>query len=105
MRRSGQRKFASTANVHIRIQGAGTDGASGLKAIRDAEVFDTLKAVVFPALLKDRASGVPIRIWVPGCSTGEEAYSIAMCLLESMEAAAFAESLSRNTGMHAAPLG
>jgi two-component system CheB/CheR fusion protein len=54
---------------------------------RDAEVFDALKTVVFPAILKNRPSGLPIRVWVPGCSTGEEVYSIAICLIESMETA------------------
>lgn len=49
---------------------------------RDKEAFDALKAIVFPNILKDRPSGSPVRIWVPGCSTGEEVYSIAICLLE-----------------------
>jgi two-component system CheB/CheR fusion protein len=48
---------------------------------RDPEVFDALKKDVFPRLLGTRADG-PIRIWVPGCSTGEEVYSIAICVLE-----------------------
>jgi two-component system CheB/CheR fusion protein len=37
---------------------------------------------VFPALVKHRPRGQPIRVWVPGCSSGEEAYSIAMSLVE-----------------------
>lgn len=49
---------------------------------RDSEVFDALAKDVFPALLRDRNRDQPIRIWVAGCSTGEEAYSIAICLLE-----------------------
>jgi two-component system CheB/CheR fusion protein len=50
---------------------------------RNPEVFDTLKLVVYPALLKARSKGsLPIRIWVPGCSTGEEAYSHAISLVE-----------------------
>lgn len=49
---------------------------------RDPESFDVLKSLVFPAILKDRSPGNPIRIWVAGCSTGEEAYSIAISLLE-----------------------
>jgi two-component system, chemotaxis family, CheB/CheR fusion protein len=51
---------------------------------RDAAAFEVLKQRVFPALLKGRAPDAPIRIWVAGCSTGEEAYSIAICLLESL---------------------
>jgi two-component system CheB/CheR fusion protein len=49
---------------------------------RDEEVFDSLKAHVFPALVRDRSANSPIRIWVAGCSTGEEVYSLAIALLE-----------------------
>ena len=49
---------------------------------RDAAAFEALKREVFPALLRDRPIEHPIRIWVAGCSTGEEAYSIGICLLE-----------------------
>lgn len=49
---------------------------------RDPQTFDELTKAVFPELLKDRAPDLPFRIWVPGCSTGEEVYSIAICLLE-----------------------
>jgi len=49
---------------------------------RDPEVFETLKAEILPRLLKERGDSSPIRIWVPGCSTGEEAYSFAIALLE-----------------------
>jgi len=50
---------------------------------RDPEVFDELKQSVFPALMQDRPPDRPIRIWVPGCSTGEEVYSLIIALLES----------------------
>jgi two-component system CheB/CheR fusion protein len=49
---------------------------------RDAAPFDELKARVFPRLLEDRSPNKPVRVWVPGCSTGEEVYSIAIALLE-----------------------
>ncbi|HZE21525.1 MAG TPA: chemotaxis protein CheB, partial [Desulfobaccales bacterium] len=49
---------------------------------RDAEVFDELKESIFPKLMEDRPSDQPVRIWVPGCSTGEEVYSLVMALLE-----------------------
>ncbi|CAL1241076.1 CheR family methyltransferase [Candidatus Methylocalor cossyra] len=49
---------------------------------RDPDMFASLTAEVFPALLADREASDPIRIWVPGCSTGEEVYSIAIALLE-----------------------
>ncbi|MDD5301819.1 MAG: PAS domain S-box protein [Elusimicrobia bacterium] len=49
---------------------------------REPESFQALKASIYPRLLKNRLSETPIRIWVPGCSTGEEAYSHAMNLVE-----------------------
>ncbi|TVQ12362.1 MAG: PAS domain-containing protein [Leptolyngbya sp. DLM2.Bin27] len=49
---------------------------------RDREVFDTLKQEIFPQLLRDRPADSPLRIWVAGCSTGEEAYSLAIGLIE-----------------------
>jgi two-component system CheB/CheR fusion protein len=53
---------------------------------RDPEVFEALKLTVLPQLIKGRASGgLPLRIWVPGCASGEEAYSIGICLLEIFE--------------------
>ncbi len=53
---------------------------------RNPEAFDVLKQVVYPAILQSRGSAtVPIRIWVPGCSTGEETYSHAISLFEYLE--------------------
>ena len=52
---------------------------------RDPEAFEALKNKVFPALVKGRPPNQPIRIWVAGCSTGEEAYSLAITLLEYLE--------------------
>ena len=49
---------------------------------RDPEAFEALKEIVFPKIVPARANSGPIRIWVPGCSSGEEVYSIAMGLLE-----------------------
>jgi two-component system CheB/CheR fusion protein len=50
---------------------------------RDPEVFEALKTKVFPRIVENRRQPqTPIRIWVPACSTGEEAYSIAISLLE-----------------------
>jgi two-component system CheB/CheR fusion protein len=51
---------------------------------RDPESFEALKAAVFPRLLARGSSEEAIRIWVVGCSTGEEAYSMAIALLEAM---------------------
>lgn len=49
---------------------------------RDPETFDVLTQTVFPRLIGERKSEEPIRIWVPGCASGEEVYSIAICLME-----------------------
>ncbi|MFL5349259.1 MAG: chemotaxis protein CheB [Hyalangium sp.] len=49
---------------------------------RDPEAFETLKQHVFPELLKNKPLGAPFRMWAAGCSTGEEVYSLAICLLE-----------------------
>jgi two-component system CheB/CheR fusion protein len=52
---------------------------------RDPDAFEALKTEVFPNILPAAESGEPIRIWVPACSSGEEAYSIAICLFEFLE--------------------
>ncbi|HEX9075809.1 MAG TPA: chemotaxis protein CheB [Anaerolineae bacterium] len=49
---------------------------------RDAPAFERLKQTVFPQLFQSRSPVMPLRVWVPACSTGEEAYSIAISLLE-----------------------
>ena len=49
---------------------------------RDFEAFEALKTQVYPAIVKDRSRKSSIRMWAPGCSTGEETYSLAMTLLE-----------------------
>src|SRR5215467_6027215 len=49
---------------------------------RNPKVFETVKAEVFPTILKNRSAEVPIRIWTPGCASGEETYSVAIALLE-----------------------
>jgi two-component system CheB/CheR fusion protein len=55
---------------------------------RDPDAFETLKSTVFPAILKDKSNRGNIRIWTPGCSTGEETYSVAIALLEFLGARA-----------------
>ena len=53
---------------------------------RDPGVWEALKERIIPGLFADKTLGEPVRIWVPGCSTGEEAYSIAMLAQEQIEA-------------------
>jgi two-component system CheB/CheR fusion protein len=50
---------------------------------RDEHAFDVLERLVIPRLFEDRKPDETIRVWVPGCATGEEAYSIAMLLKEN----------------------
>jgi two-component system CheB/CheR fusion protein len=50
---------------------------------RDAEVFEVLKHEIIPELLTRREPNAPMRVWVPGCATGEEVYSLAITFLEA----------------------
>ncbi|MGZ5007314.1 MAG: chemotaxis protein CheB [Methylobacter sp.] len=52
---------------------------------RDPEAFTALKQDILPALLADKPQDYVFRVWVAGCATGEEAYSIAMILRELMD--------------------
>jgi two-component system, chemotaxis family, CheB/CheR fusion protein len=49
---------------------------------RDPKAFENLCETVFPEVIKNKSPGKPFRIWIAGCSTGEEAYSIGICLYE-----------------------
>jgi two-component system CheB/CheR fusion protein len=49
---------------------------------RDPESFEALKNEVFPKLMQAHINDQPLRIWIPGCSTGEEVYSVAIALYE-----------------------
>ncbi len=52
---------------------------------REPETFEALKHEIFPSILKNRSADDAIRVWVPGCSTGEEVYSLAICLVEYLD--------------------
>jgi two-component system, chemotaxis family, CheB/CheR fusion protein len=56
---------------------------------RDPEVFEALKQELFPRLFQDRVPGQPVRVWVAGCASGEEVYSLAICLLEFFSTQSF----------------
>jgi two-component system CheB/CheR fusion protein len=53
---------------------------------RDPEAFAALEEQVIPRIFAGRPAGAALRVWVPGCSTGEEAYSLAILLQERLEA-------------------
>jgi two-component system, chemotaxis family, CheB/CheR fusion protein len=50
---------------------------------RDPHAFEALQAQVIPRLFAGKGPGDEVRVWIPGCATGEEAYSMAMLLLET----------------------
>ena len=79
---------------------------------RDPELFEAFKERVFPKIVAEKKEREPVRIWVPGCSTGQEAYSIAICLLEYLDGLArrppiqiFATDLSDQTALDRARAG
>jgi len=54
---------------------------------RDPKVFDVLAEKIVPDLIRDHSPDRPLRIWIAGCSTGEETYSLAMLFFEQITAA------------------
>ena len=52
---------------------------------RDPGSFESLKKLVYPRILEGRPARAPVRVWVPGCATGEEAFSIAISLSEYLK--------------------
>jgi two-component system CheB/CheR fusion protein len=52
---------------------------------RDPQTFEALVEKVFPTILEKKQNNQPVRIWVPGCSSGEEVYSIAILIEEYLE--------------------
>ena len=55
---------------------------------RDADAFEAVKRVVVPRLFEGKGANDTVRIWVPGCATGEEAYSLAILLREHIDSLA-----------------
>ena len=60
---------------------------------RDAEAFQVLEERVIPELISQNGAKAPLRVWVPGCSSGEEVYSIAMLFLEQFAVARVSANL------------
>ncbi len=56
------------------------------KFFRDIDAFAILENEVIPALINSKEDGDQLRVWIPACATGEEAYSIAILLHEALEA-------------------
>jgi two-component system, chemotaxis family, CheB/CheR fusion protein len=52
---------------------------------REPQTFDIINEKILPELMKGRVHDMPVRIWVPGCSTGEEVYSLAITIQEYLE--------------------
>ncbi len=52
---------------------------------REPDTFARLSDKVLPQIIKDKKGDETIRVWVPGCATGEEAYSVAICVREALE--------------------
>ena len=52
---------------------------------RDEEAFESLATLVVPKLFEGKSARDTVRVWIPGCSTGEEVFSVAMLLREHMD--------------------
>ncbi|EHK52615.1 CheR family methyltransferase [Allomesorhizobium alhagi] len=55
--------------------------------LRDPDAWKALAELVTAPIVAERETGASIRVWAPACSTGEEAYSLAMLVTEHAEAA------------------
>jgi two-component system CheB/CheR fusion protein len=94
-RRMGLRQIAGMAEYTRLLQKDGNelmqlakDMLIGVSSFfRDADVFEALRTEVVVPLVEANPDDAPLRAWVAGCATGEEAYSIAMLLLEARTAA------------------
>jgi two-component system CheB/CheR fusion protein len=60
---------------------------------REPNVYEALSKKIFPALFKNRKPNDIIRVWTPACATGEEAYSLAICIFEYLKDKALSTSI------------
>jgi two-component system CheB/CheR fusion protein len=68
------------------LQGLFDDLLIGVTSFfREPKTFAALKETVLPELAKEKSLSTPLRIWVPGCSTGEEVYSLGIIIQEFLE--------------------
>jgi two-component system CheB/CheR fusion protein len=120
MRRMALHSVASTADYAERLRGDQSEIdalyhdllINVTSFVRDPDMFEALKANALPELTKRKAPNEPFRIWVPGCSTGQEAYSLAMALIEFYDTQpirppiqVFATDLSEQTALDKARTG
>ena len=76
--------FLRSSDAEVKI--LGQDFLIGVtKFFRDKEAFDILEKKIFPTLIGQKVNGEVIKIWVCACSTGQEAYSLAILLNECLE--------------------
>jgi two-component system CheB/CheR fusion protein len=61
---------------------------------REPARLEALKSVVFPAIIENRGAGDSVRLWIAGCSTGEEVYSLGIALLEFLDGRADAPTVT-----------
>jgi two-component system, chemotaxis family, CheB/CheR fusion protein len=71
---------------------------------RDPDAFERLEKLLSQLVVEKSLRGAPVRVWVGGCSTGEEAYSIAILLHEQMEAAQEASGVTFGTQIFASDM-
>jgi two-component system CheB/CheR fusion protein len=90
LRRLALRNIGSLAEYHKRLKNDPDEAAALQRDLlvavtsffRHPGSFEGLKKLVFPRIVQGRPANAPIRVWVPGCATGEEAFSIAISLEE-----------------------
>ena len=81
------RYFTMLQADHAELQALASDLLIHVTSFfRDPAVFEVLAGTIIPELVQAHQLGHPLRVWVAGCSTGEETYSLAMMFLEQIEA-------------------